>query len=155
MPNFKRLATATLVLGLLTAPALAAGLNTSPAGSWQSSDGKARVRVTMCGDGTELCAKLTGVSGDARTPENLQLLNSYVVERAQLADANKWQGTVRFNGQTASGEITLVSASTITVSGCQLGMCKTFEFRRLGAAPAVADASAQLPTRTVAYTTAQ
>ncbi|MDR3475630.1 MAG: DUF2147 domain-containing protein [Devosia sp.] len=153
MPNFTRLATATLLLGLMATPVLAAGIKTSPAGSWQSSDGQARVRVTLCGDGTQLCATLTAVSGEARTPQNLQLLNSYVVERAQLADTNTWQGTVHFNGQTASGQITLISASTITVSGCQLGMCKTFEFRRLGnPGPVVAVASAQMSPRTVALT---
>ena len=74
------------------------------------------------------------------------------MQGAELADTNSWAGTVHFNGQTASGHITLVSASTITVSGCQLGMCKTFEFRRVGRGtvqPSVADASAQLPARNV------
>lgn len=158
MPTMTRLATATLLIGLLSSPALAAGINVSPSGSWISSDGQARVSVSLCGDGTQFCAKLTGLSGEARTPDNLRLLNSYVVERAQLADTNTWAGTVHFNGQTASGHITLVSASTITVSGCQLGMCKTFEFRRLGRGtvqPAVADASAQMLPRTVGLTLPQ
>ena len=152
MPKMTRLATATLLIGLLATPALAAGVSVSPSGSWVSSDGQARVSVTLCGDGTQFCAKLTGLSGEARTPENLRLLNSYVVQGAELADTNSWAGTVHFNGQTASGHITLVSASTITVSGCQLGMCKTFEVRRVGRGtvqPSVADASAQLPARNV------
>ena len=145
MPNLTRLAAATVLLGLLATPVLAAGAKTSPAGSWQSTDGQARVRVTLCGDGTQLCAKLTGLSGKARTPENLQLLNSYVVEAAALTDTNQWQGTVHLNGQTADGHITLVSANTISVSGCQMGFCKTFTFQRVGGKPAVAEASYDVP----------
>ena len=145
-----RLATAAFVLALLSAPALAANTG-SPAGSWQSTDGSARVRVTMCGDGTQLCAKLTGLSGEARTSENLGLLNTYVVSGATQADTGEWRGTIHFNGQTAEAHITMVSASTIRVAGCQLGMCKTFEFRRIGsAAPRLADVSARIPASAVA-----
>ncbi|MGN6100380.1 MAG: DUF2147 domain-containing protein [Devosia sp.] len=146
MLTTKRLAIASLLFCLISAPALAAGVKTSPAGTWQSTDGQARVKVTLCGDGTQLCARLTGLAGEARTAENLKLLNRYVVEGAALADDNVWQGTVHLNGQTAQGHITLVSANVISVSGCQMGMCKTFEFRRLGrGAPAVAELSTALP----------
>ncbi len=139
MLNVTRLATAAVLLGLLSTPVLAAGAKLSPAGAWQSSDGQARVRVTLCGDGTQLCAKLVGLSGEARTAENLKLLNSYVVEGAALTDTNAWRGTVHLNGQTAEGHINLISANTISVSGCQMGLCKTFTFIRIGAPAAVAD----------------
>jgi len=125
-----RLAAISLLLGLGAAPAIAADL-ASPVGSWQSSDGKARVKVTLCGDGTQLCAELTGLGGDAKTAKNLQLLHTYVVDGAEQDAANHWQGKVRFNGQTAMGDIRLMSSDTITLSGCQLGMCKSFEFKRL------------------------
>jgi hypothetical protein len=154
MTKLTRLAGAAVLIGLLATPALAGG-STSPAGSWRSTDGKASVRVTMCGDGTQLCARLTGLSGDARTPENVHLLNSYVVDRAAMADSNEWLGTLHFNGQTAEGHIKLVSYSTIVVSGCELGMCKTLNFRRVGAAPAsatVAEAAPQNQARTVSLT---
>jgi hypothetical protein len=111
------------------------------------------VKVSLCGDGTQFCAKLTGLSGAARTPRNLELLNSYVVAGAQLSDENAWEGTVRFNGQTAQGHIVMVGANVIQVSGCELGMCKTFEFRRVGSrAPQVASIPAQMPPRTVDLT---
>jgi len=103
----------------------------SPVGSWQMLDGQARVRVTMCGDGTQLCALLTGLSGGARTPANIRLLNDYVVANAIQAARNSWHGVVRFGGQTAEGDIALVSQNTITVSGCRLGMCKTLQFERV------------------------
>jgi hypothetical protein len=153
MQTMTRLAAALLTLSLLLAPAYAAGVKASPTGSWQSSDGQARVRVTMCGDGTALCARLTAVSGEARTPENLQLLNHYVVDRAQPADAGTWQGTMHFNGQTADGHITMVSANTVKVSACEMGMCKTIEFHRVGStAPIVAEAPASVLARNVGFT---
>lgn len=153
MPKLTLLAAASLALSLIAAPALAGSAKSSPAGSWQSTDGQARVKVTMCGDGTQLCAKLVGLAGDARTPRNLALLNSYVVQAARLADINAWEGTVHFNGQTAQGHIVMLSANLIQVSGCELGMCKTFEFRRVGARPeTVANIPAQMPPRTVDLT---
>lgn len=153
MRNLTRLGIVLALLSLAASPAFAAGAKLSPAGSWQSTDGQARVKVTLCGDGTQLCAKLTGLAGEARTAKNLQLLNTYVVEQAQLSATNVWAGKVRLNGQTADGHITLVSVNTISVSGCQLGMCRTYEFRRVGSSPALADAaSLQMPPRTVGFT---
>jgi uncharacterized protein (DUF2147 family) len=154
MVNLTRLITASLVFGLIAFPAVAAGVKASPAGSWQTTDGQAVVRVTLCGDGTQLCAKLTGLSGEARTQENLQLLNTYVVNQALLADDNVWQGRVHLNGQTADGNITLVSSNSISVSGCQMGMCKTVQFVRISnkAAQTIADASFQIAPRTVGLT---
>ncbi len=169
IPKLKWVAAAALCFGSLAAPALAAGLKPSPAGAWQTSDGQARVKVTMCGDGTALCARLTALSGKARTSENLRMLITYVVEGAQMTGQNIWLGKVHFNGQTADGHITMVSANAITVSGCQLGMCKTLDFRRLTAmaaarplpnvtpvatTAAVADAS-QIRPRTVSLTLAE
>ncbi len=155
MPMTKRLIAAALLLCLAAGPALAAGAKSSPAGAWQTADGEARVRVSMCGDGTALCALLVGLDGAARTPENLRLLNTYVVEAAQRAAQNAWLGKVHFGGATAEGHITMVSANAITVSGCQLGMCKTLQFRRLSrGATEIADAASppnlpQLAPRTV------
>jgi hypothetical protein len=166
MPSWKRTAAAALVLSLFSMPALAAG--TSPAGAWQSTDGLARVQVSMCGDGTQLCARLTRLNGTARTPQNLSLLNSFVVAGAQRAALNLWLGTVHFGGQTAEGRIAMRGADDIVVSGCKLGMCKTMEFRRVSAVasrhapkavstPVTADAAGaaalpQMPPRTVSLT---
>ena len=123
---------AAIFFSLLPASAMAAGpASNSPVGAWQSSDGLAQVKVSMCGDGTQLCALLTSVVGKARTPGNLKLLNNYVVSGAAMANSNSWQGTVHFDGDTAQGKITLVSRGTIELSGCKLGMCKTLLFERI------------------------
>ena len=116
---------------LLANPSFAGARALSPAGAWQLSDGTARVRVSMCGDGTQLCALLTAVEGKARTPGNLKLLNTYVVAEARMAEANVWEGTVHFDGQSAEGKITLVTARQIEVSGCNMGVCKTLLFERI------------------------
>jgi uncharacterized protein (DUF2147 family) len=142
-------AAALLVAALGVAPVLAADTKPTPTGTWQTVDGQARVRVTLCGDGTELCAKLMALNGEARTPGNLQLLNRYVVEQAEPGDANEWSGTLHYDGHTAPGHIVLVSANAITVSGCQMGLCKTLQVRRVGAArgsATVAGAAAQMLT---------
>lgn len=124
----KTLAAATLAISLACAPALAAG--PTPVGSWQATTGEARVKVTLCGDGTELCAKLVWLSEEARTKDNVRLLNDYVVNRARPSGERGWKGTVHFDGNTATGSIKLVSANTMTVSGCKL-VCKTFKFNRI------------------------
>jgi uncharacterized protein (DUF2147 family) len=116
---------------LLASPGFAASQSPSPAGAWQTTDGSARVSVSMCGDGTQLCAVLTAITGKARTPGNLRLLNTYVVAGAEKAAANIWQGIVHFDGNTAQGKITLVSGRQIELSGCKLGMCKTLVFDRI------------------------
>ena len=128
MTFVKTLAALAIMGGLGLAPALAGDLD--PVGSWQSASGEARVKVTLCGDGTELCAKLTWLAEDARTDENLELLNAYVVNKAKPVEENQWRGTVHFDGDSATGSIVLVSASTMTVSGCKL-VCKTFAFNRM------------------------
>jgi len=124
----KTFAAFALIGGLGIAPALAGGAN--PEGSWQSANGEAQVKVTLCGDGTQLCARLISVSGEARTEGNLELLNAYVVNEASPVTETKWRGTVHFDGDSAMGSIELVSDTTMTVSGCKL-LCRTFEFTRV------------------------
>jgi len=122
------LACAGLALALFAAPVLAQDL--SPEGRWQSEDGEARVEVTLCGDGTALCAKLIGVAEKVATEKNLALVNTLVVDQAQRTSDNSWVGTVYFNGEAAEGEIVLKSADTISVHGCK-GLCQTIDFYRL------------------------
>jgi len=125
----KKLGLAATLLGATILPTFAG--DASPAGSWQTTTGETRVKVTMCGDGTQLCATLTWLRDDARTEENLAYLNKRVVNAARQTRDNAWKGTVHFNGQSATGTIKLVGEDTITLSGCKLGMCKSFQFVRI------------------------
>jgi uncharacterized protein (DUF2147 family) len=130
-----KLAAATLIAALAVSPSFAADLShrsgLSPVGSWETSTGESRYKVSLCGDGTALCAKLTWLRSDARTPDNLPYLNTYVLQDAQQTRANKWQGTVAFQGKTVGGSLTLVGSDTIKLSGCQMVMCKSVEFHRI------------------------
>ncbi|MDT4888997.1 hypothetical protein FQZ97_1256370 [compost metagenome] len=93
--------------------------------------GESRYSVSYCGDGTQLCAKLTWLRKDARTPENLALLNEFVVQNAKATAQNKWRGTVKYEGHTVSGSVTLVSGNRMALQGCQLIACQKVEFVRI------------------------
>lgn len=124
-----KIAAAFCILTGLAAPAMAEDLN--PVGSWQSTTGESRYEVVRCGDGAQLCARLTWLRSDARTAENLQYLNEYVVSGAVPASSNKWRGTVHYEGETISGNLTMLSGDHMRVSGCKVIMCQTMEFERI------------------------
>src|SRR3569623_3798068 len=91
---------ALAIASLSTAPVLAA--SATPVGTWQVTTGEARYAVVSCGGGN-LCAKLVWLRADARTADNLALLNKYVVRGAQPAGGGKWSGNVLFNGHNYDG----------------------------------------------------
>ena len=124
----KTIAAAILAL-CAAAPAFAQDL--TPVGTWQTTTGESRYAVSYCGDGTELCAKLTWLREDAKTPENLALLNKYVVQGAQATAQNKWRGTVSYDGHTVSGSVTLVNEDKLSLSGCKLIACQKVDFVRI------------------------
>ena len=124
-----RILTATLIAIGLATPALA--LAADPTGTWQSASGESRYTVSYCGDGTQLCAKLTWLREDAKTPENLELLGAYVVRGATPTAENKWQGAVRYQGDTYEGNVTLVSSDALKLSGCKGLFCQSMRFNRL------------------------
>ena len=137
MPFLARTFTAfAMALTLAAAPAgageivkAAYGKTATPVGIWQTTSGDARFKVSLCGDGTQLCAKLTWLRKDVRSAENLRYLDKYVVERAQPVEINKWRSTVNYNGETLSGSLTLVGDS-MSLRGCKGIFCQSIEFLR-------------------------
>jgi uncharacterized protein (DUF2147 family) len=119
---------AAAMFGLAAAPALAVD---SPAGTWQTTTGESRFEVTLCGDGTQVCAQLVWLREDARTPETLPYLNTYVLIGAKRALNNKWRGEAEYLGETVKGTLTLVDADTMTINGCKGALCQKFELSRL------------------------
>ena len=115
-----------------TLAALPAGASdpASPVGRWQTESGESRYEVSFCG-GNRLCARLTWLRSDARTPENLAYLNTYVVKGARQTGAHSWSGTVSYGGELMNGQMILVNADRLHVSGCKLIMCQTMEFERI------------------------
>ena len=126
--SFKWLAALGLAALSIT-PALAA--SSTPVGNWQVTTGEARYKVTSCGTGGQLCAKLVWLRSDAKTEENLSLLNKYIVKGAQPASTGKWQGNVTFSGHNYDGTMTLVSKNFMTLKGCSGILCQTYEFTRI------------------------
>lgn len=130
---FARSLVATLsalaMLSLAPVPAGAAD-TASPVGRWQTTTGESRYEVSYCG-GTTICARLTWLRSDARTPENLNYLNDYVVKGARQTGTNKWAGTVTYEGEEISGRMTLVDDDRLVIRGCQVIFCQTMEFERI------------------------
>jgi uncharacterized protein (DUF2147 family) len=124
----KTVAAAVLALCVAT-PAFAQDL--TPVGTWQTATGESRYAVSYCGDGTQLCARLTWLRKDARKPENVAMLNQLVVNGAEPVAANKWRGMVRYEGNTVSGSVTMLSADRMKLQGCQFIACKNVEFVRI------------------------
>ena len=123
----KSLAVALVAAGIMTTPTLAA----DPTGSWQLSTGESRYEISYCGDGTQLCAKLTWLREDARTAENLAYLNRFVVKGAVPTGENSWQGVVAYEGDTYDGKVVLTGGDRLSLKGCQGMFCKSMNLQRL------------------------
>ena len=133
MSRVRHTATKTVSALLMTlafaAPAHAGEL--SPVGKWQTATGESRYEVNYCGGGEQICAKLTWLRADARTPENLEYLNRYVVRGAQPTSDNKWKGVISVDGQDIPGRMTLIDNDKMVLMGCQVLFCQTVEFERI------------------------
>ncbi|HEY4202844.1 MAG TPA: DUF2147 domain-containing protein [Devosiaceae bacterium] len=129
MQSVVKLLTALVTVAGLSAPALAAAA--SPAGIWQTSTGESRYEVSMCGDGTQLCAKLIWLSDSPVNNGSEKYLNTFLIEKAKQVGPNKWSGDVHAKGQTLSGTVTLRDANTIDLRGCLMAIfCKGFVLNR-------------------------
>lgn len=129
MSNSLTFVSAAIIAAVVSiAPAFAAQ---SPAGTWQAVSGESRFEVTLCGDGTEVCARLVWLRADAKTPENLGYLDSYVLKGAKRALENKWRGAAEYMGEVVKGTLTLVDSNTITINGCKGALCQKFELTRI------------------------
>lgn len=120
-------AVAALAMSLLTlSPALA-----SPVGVWEIEMRDSRYDVTLCGDGTQLCAELVWLGNGADSPENLPYMNTLLIDHAKQTRPSQWKGKLSIYGQQAAGTITQVSADQITLKGCvAFVICKTYQMYR-------------------------
>lgn len=121
---------AAVVTGLLAAGLLP--VQASPVGEWEIETGSQRYDVTMCGDGTQLCATLTWLGKGDDTPKNQPYLNTMVIDHAPLIRANQWRGELHLYGKTATGTITQVGEDLVQLRGCYFFViCKTYMMHRL------------------------
>jgi uncharacterized protein (DUF2147 family) len=108
-------------------PAFAAGA--SPIGRWEVTTGEARYSVVGCGG--SLCAKLVWLRTDARTEENLALLNHYLVRGARPQGDGTWSVSLILKGNSYAGTMTMVSRNFMRLNACSGFICRTYEFTRL------------------------
>ena len=87
--------------------------------------------MSLCGDGTQLCVRLTWLRKDARSPENLARLDTDVLRHASPVADNQWRGVVTYEGKAAGGSLTLVSANRLSLQGCQFTDCRQVDLVRL------------------------
>ena len=112
-------------------PPLTSAAELNPTGQWEVSSGESRYRISYCGDGQELCAKLTWLRDDARTDDNVALLNRYVVRQARPEEPNTWIGTMQFDGETYDATARLLSTDAMELKSCSGVFCRSFTLRRL------------------------
>lgn len=129
MTNFKKTIAAFVFAAVTAAPAFAGNIP-SPAGEWQTTTGESRYTIEMCGDGTDICATLTWLRDDAKTPENLAYLNKMVVQGKQSTPA-MWKGKVIYQGETYDGRLTMLNSHTMRLAGCKGPACESLTFTRI------------------------
>lgn len=130
--NFlKTVLSLTLALGLSVGPAMAEPFN--PTGMWEASDGESRYDVSLCGDGTQLCAKLVWIRPDVTNERNSAYLNTYVVEGAKRFDERQWRGMIQLYGVSVAGSVTRRAPDIMQVRGCAfLVICERKFLLRMG-----------------------
>jgi hypothetical protein len=102
----------------------------TPEGEWRDEYGTT-LKMSLCADGTQLCAVLVDVQGKSRTEANLAYVNQQVLQ-ADMTAPNEWQGTVIFDGNKADSTVTQTAADTIEIEGCRAAiLCQTLTFNRL------------------------
>lgn len=103
----------------------------SPEGTWEIESRDSRYAVSLCGDGTQLCAELIWLGNGADNEQNMPYLNTLLIDRASPTKPGEWQGKLHLFGQTADGTITQVSPDQITLRGCvALVLCKSYQMYR-------------------------
>jgi len=118
---FSKLKTALIavVISLSSvAPVFAGPMN--PTGLWQADDGESRYEVSLCGDGTQLCAKLVWIQPDKIKAANKVYIDTYVVNKIKRVTDRKWRGNISLYGHTVSGSVQAYNNNKLVVRGCAL-----------------------------------
>lgn len=121
-----------LAISLALAPVALAQDLPSPEGVWQIESRDSRYRVEMCGEDEEaLCGTLIWLAQSARSDENLQYMDSMVIDHARPTGDGVWRGNLHLWGHTANGTITQTNADTIELQGCAFFIvCRTYTLHR-------------------------
>ncbi len=104
----------------------------TPVGNWQAEDGDSRYLVTLCGDGTQLCAKLVWINPDKINERNQQYIDKYVVYQAWRAKPAEWRGDINIYGTIVGGSVKQLGMDVVKVTGCAFWIfCESFLLERI------------------------
>lgn len=89
-------------------------------GIWQSDDGDSRYTAELCGNGSQLCAKLIWIRPGAISDNNKKYIGTDLVKEARLAGTKpfKWKGDIFVYGHTFNGSVTMVNPNRLEVRAC-------------------------------------
>ncbi len=91
-----------------------------PTGLWQADDGESRYEVSLCGDGSQLCAKLVWIQPDKIKRANKVYIDTYVVNKIKRHSNREWRGNISLYGHTVSGSVKAMHQDRLKVNGCAL-----------------------------------
>ncbi len=104
----------------------------TPVGNWQAEDGDSRYRVTLCGDGTQLCAKLVWINPAKINDRNQQYIDKYVIYQAWRSRPSEWRGDIDIYGTVVGGSVKQLGMDAVRVTGCAFWVfCESFLLRRI------------------------
>ena len=109
-------------------------------GTWRHPENGSHVKMYACG--SSLCARIVKVTDGQKTDDKnpsaakrSRPVVGMVIMSAKKTGANKWAGSLynRTDGKTYSGTITVSSRSSLSLSGCSMGVfCKSTTWSRVG-----------------------
>ncbi len=104
----------------------------TPEGNWQAEDGDSRYEVALCGDGTQLCVKLTWINPNKINDRNQQFIDKYVVYQAKRTRPAEWRGDINIYGTVVGGRVKLLGSDAVKVTGCAYWLfCQSFMLKRI------------------------
>lgn len=103
----------------------------SPNGVWELDSRDTRIKLELCGDGTQLCGTLVWLSDADYNKQYQPYLNAPVANGIAQTGPNRWKGAMQLFGQKITGTITQRSDTQMTLQGCLLlVLCKSYEMFR-------------------------
>ena len=131
MKFFARLFSAVFMLASASADAWAQSM--SPTGLWESTDGNTHYAVSLCGDGTQLCAYLIWISPRVINRNNRRFLNTSIFRFLEATGPNSWEGEIVVDGRAVQGKVRQIGANQLEVTGCvMVVLCTTGIMPRIG-----------------------
>jgi uncharacterized protein (DUF2147 family) len=131
MTFFARLVSAVFFLASATAESWAQPV--TPTGLWESTDGNTHYAVSLCGDGTQLCAYLIWIDPQVVNNNNRRFLNTSIFRFLDRTGPGRWEGEIVVDGRAVQGRVRQIGANELEVTGCvMVVLCTTGVMPRIG-----------------------